>query len=53
MKLQLQMFVYDRVDETYSYKCLYRIGLMKLQLQMFVYDRVDETTATNVCKGQG
>ena len=35
MKLQLQMFVYVRFDETL--------------LQMFVYDRVDETTATNVC----
>ena len=42
MKLQLQMFVYDRVDETTAMfvKYLYSIGLMKLQLQMFVYDRV-------------
>ena len=58
MKLQLQKFVYERVDETtarveYSCKGLYRIGLMKLQLQMFVQDGVDETTATNVCIGQG
>ena len=53
MKLQLQMFVQDRVDTNYSYKYLYRIGLMKLQLQMFVQDRVDETTATNVCLGWG
>ena len=53
MELQLQKYVYDSVDETMSYKCLYRIGLMKLQLQMFVQDRVDETTATNVCIGQG
>ena len=53
MKLQLLIFVYDRVDEIYSYKCLYMIGLMKLQLQIFVQDRVDETTATNVCVGYG
>ena len=49
MKLQLQMFVQDRVDETTATNVVCRIGLMKLQLQMFVQDRVDETTATNVC----
>ena len=50
MKLQLQMFVQDRVD-VHTNVC---IGLMKLlQLQMFVQDRVDETTATNVCIRQG
>ena len=35
MKLQLQMFVQDRVNETTDTK--------------IVQDRVDETTATNVC----
>ena len=60
MKQLLQMFVYDRVDETTAtnvqdrvdetqLQMLYRVGLMKLQLQMYVQDRVDETTATNVC----
>ena len=39
MKLQLQMFVQDMVDET--------------KLQIFAYDRVDETTDRNVCIGQG
>ena len=59
MKLQLQMFVQHRVDETTATNVCDRIGLMKpLQLQMFEttatkYDRVDETTATNVCIGQG
>ena len=63
MKLQLQMFVQDSVDETIAtclYICcksMYMRGLMKLQLQMFVQDgvddRVDETTATNVCIEQG
>ena len=60
MKLQLQIFVQDRVDETTATNrivlmklSLYMRGLMKLQLQMFVQDRVDETTATNVCIGQG
>ena len=48
MKLQLQMFVQDRVDETTATGCI-QDGVMKLQL----YDRVDETTATNVCIGQG
>ena len=39
MKLQLLIFVYDRVDEiTATNVCM---------------DRVDETTATNVCIGQG
>ena len=52
MKLQLQMFVQDRIDETAATN-VDRIGLMDLQLQMFVYDRVDETTATNVCLGWG
>ena len=49
MKLQLQKYVYERVDETtatnvclgcgwwnYSYKCFYMIGFMKLQLEMIV-----------------
>ena len=53
MKLQLQMFVYDRFDETAAKKYLDRIGVMQLQLQMFVQHRVDETTATNVCLGWG
>ena len=53
MKLQLQMFVQDRVDETTATNDLYMIGLMKLQLQMFLQHRVDETTATNVCLGWG
>ena len=44
MKLQLQMFVQDRVDETTATNDC--IGLMKLQLGI---ERVDETTATNVC----
>ena len=56
MKLQLLMFVQDRVDETTAAnvcKCLYMRGLMKLLLQMFAQDRVDGTTTTNVCIGQG
>ena len=53
MKLQLQMFVQDGVDETTATNVYIGQGLMKLQLQMFVQDRVDETTATNVCIGQG
>ena len=36
MKLQLQMFAQDMVDETTA---------------IYVQDRVDETTATNVCAG--
>ena len=53
MKLQLQMFEYDRVDETTNYKCWYRIGLMNLQLQIFASERVAETAAANVCIEQG
>ena len=39
MKLQLQIFVQDRVDETTATNVC--------------QDRVDETTATNICIGQG
>ena len=39
MKLQLQMFVYDRVDETTATNVC--------------QDRVDDTTATNICIRQG
>ena len=53
MKLQLQKYVYDRVDETTATNVCYRIGLMKLQLQMFLYDWVYETTVRNVCIEQG
>ena len=49
MKLQLQMFVQDTVDETTATNICVGQSWMKLQLQMFVQDRVDETTATNVC----
>ena len=53
MNLQLQRFVYDRVDETTATNVSTGQGLMKQQLQMIVQDRVDETTAINICIGQG
>ena len=55
MKLQLQMFVYDRVDETTATNvCTETTDRVdETTATMFVYDMVDETTATNVCIGQG
>ena len=48
MKLQLQMFVQDRVDETTATNvCIYRVDEYATNVCQDIW--VDETTATNVC----